>query len=727
MRRPPRPGPSLAAAALALGGVTLVGASVARGIQEPQDFRDSPFLRIDPERIVLSERDNRVPCGECHEAEYEVWVETPHATGFETMHRTESARSILRALGLRVTKRQESLCMRCHYTVKAPELQAIAGVSCESCHGPARDWIDIHNDWGPGVEHPDQEDPQHRAQRVEAATDAGMLRPSGDLYAVAANCFECHTVPFEELVNEGGHKAGSGSFDLVEWSERIRHNFVHRQWGGEGGNREPSQERKRAMLLVDRILKYEFGLRGVAVATVEGSYQKAMERRTTGAYEELDAIARIVELPELVDIVEIGADLDLVPGNEEALTAAADRIREVARAFTPGVESMDLAALDPLLQGAPAQVVAARAAGPADPQQVGAAEAAPAEAAATPAEGAPAEGEGEPAAAEAPAGPPELPGSVRSRPAWFPDFDHEYAESPDCGGCHEGAADWIYDDPHGESNAALINQTPRAREIATLYGIGAAGMTKGDQLCMNCHGTARAATAVDVYESVTCESCHGPAADFEKPHKKGGNPQLGMRNLKDAGARAENCSRCHHITDERLLATGHPSGDDYDLASASDAIRHWPDDDNLDREGPYPAVDPSALASAWSSAVSGRPVPSVTVVALPSRPAPRRTAAPPAAGGGGERAAPEPAAEAGPPAPSRPAVDTKPRGAPPVRSVAPRPPARRPTTATRSGQSVELEPLPEGTDSLTAEALLQLVQSRLERLYRILGRSGGGG
>ena len=729
------------AALLALAGLVLAGASVARALQQ-QDapFADSPFLRIDPEKIVLSERDTRVPCGECHEAEYEVWVETPHARGFDTMHRTESARDILRSMGLRVTKRQESLCMRCHYTVKAPDLDAIAGVSCESCHGPAEDWIDLHNDYGPGVDHPDQESAEHRERRIEASVEAGMLRPEGDLYAVAANCFECHTVPMEELVNTGGHKAGSGSFDLVKWSDEIRHNFVHRQWGEQGGNREPSQPRKRAMLLVDRILDYEYGIRGVAVATEEGSYHKAMERRTTEAYKELDAIARIVDIPELEEIVRLGAGLGYAPGNEGELLEAADRIRDLARDFTPALESMDLAALDPLLQGAPAQVVAARAAGPAraetDPGQGAAsgggetgAGAGGAPAGGEPPEAAPAAGGGAGGggAAAGPVEPPELPGEVHTRPPWFQSLEHDYHDSPDCGGCHEKAAEWIYGDPHQSSNAALLNQTPKAREIATLYGIGPSEMLKGDQICMNCHGTVKTASGVDVWDPVGCESCHGPAADYYEPHKNGGNPQLGMRNLKDADERAENCSRCHRISDDRLLAAGHPSGSTYDLADASASIEHWPDPENVERSGSYPAVGASALAQAWSSAVSGRPIPDVQVASLPSRPAPSGGgggSATPARAEGARGSAAAPARAGGGGGARRPPVSAKPTGAPPVRSTPPRAPAVRPTPSTTSDESLELPPLPEATDSLSAEELLRLVQTRLERLYRLLGRGG---
>ncbi len=124
-------------------------------------------------------------------------------------------------------------CLQCHYTPKVrrgTQLRAGAGVTCESCHGAARDWIGIHNEYG--VPEPDfqkaslLETPEHRARRIEQSEARGMLRPS-QLYEVMANCYQCHTVPHEDLVNRGLHSTGNGNFELVEWSQgSIRHNFL---------------------------------------------------------------------------------------------------------------------------------------------------------------------------------------------------------------------------------------------------------------------------------------------------------------------------------------------------------------------------------------------------------------------------------------------------------------------------------------------------------------------
>ncbi len=60
--------------------------------------------------------------------------------------------------------------LRCHYTpqVSNDQLRAFSGVSCESCHGAGRDWINVHNDYGgKGFDHA-SETPEHRARLAVA-------------------------------------------------------------------------------------------------------------------------------------------------------------------------------------------------------------------------------------------------------------------------------------------------------------------------------------------------------------------------------------------------------------------------------------------------------------------------------------------------------------------------------------------------------------------------------
>lgn len=739
-------------AALGIAGAGFVRAQLSPKLQ------DSPFLRLDPTKIMMDSRDTRVPCGECHKSEYEKWLTTKHADGFNTMHRSDLAQDILRDMGLQTTKRQESLCLRCHYTVKAPDLTAFAGVSCESCHGAARDWVKLHNDLGADVKKPEQETAAHRQARVTQSEAGGMLRPSGNLYAVAANCFECHTVPIEELINKGGHPAGSAKFELTERIGDIRHNFLAQQWGGGAENRAPTAERTRVTFVAGRILDYEYSIRGMAKATKPDRFSKSMERRIAKAKSALETVGQTAEISEVRDILAAGSKVRFTIGNSAALNTLADRIRVLGQRFTTAYDGTTLAALDALIAGNTAAVAteataapegaaaaaSATAAGTAPPANAAATSAATSPSASAPTGSAPASQA--PTAGDAAASQPgaTVSGAVHTRPPWFPKPDSKYQttqEAEECSSCHAVAEDWWLNDKHQKSAFPLLNRDPKALDIGRLYGLSANEITMGNKICMNCHGTIKtAAPNVPVRMGVSCESCHGPSSAYLEPHQDGGNPQLGMVALKNASARAANCSRCHHISDERLLASGHPSGSDYNFASANTKIKHWPDDRRVGRartrrgEPAYVEVGAGALTSAFQSTIATRPIPSVTVAAgaRPSSPASRSAPAP---------------RTAAPVSRSATRSETSTTGGEPV-APPPRPPVPRPASRATPNSGLPAVPLEldaVGSDSVgadtvgadtvgtreklpgvnaetTTEDILLIIKRRLEQLYRALGR-----
>jgi len=97
---------------------------------------------MDAAKVVGSQK-----CGECHKYEVEAWKLTPHFKTFNDMHRSEAAGKIATAMGIKRIK-SESLCLVCHYSVqkKGGAEEVMSGVSCESCHSPAEDWLNLHND-----------------------------------------------------------------------------------------------------------------------------------------------------------------------------------------------------------------------------------------------------------------------------------------------------------------------------------------------------------------------------------------------------------------------------------------------------------------------------------------------------------------------------------------------------------------------------------------------------
>ena len=717
-------------------------------------------LTATAERVVLPER-----CGECHAAELEVWETTAHATGFDTLHRRDRAKEIYRNLDLRLIKRGTDettpACLSCHYTpvLRRDQLRAGAGVTCESCHGPARDWISIHNSYG--VAEADfqraalLESPAHRMQRIADSRAAGMRRPS-DLYDVAANCFGCHTVPHEELVNRGGHSTGS-DFEFVAWSERIRHNFLESYKTADGRtNAERPRDWKRRMYVVGRALDLEYAVRGVAAATGdEELYFAAMSDRAEAAADEMLEINDRVVLPAVQRIIATWNAVDLSAANGVQLRAAAVAMRESTRQFIAGSDTTALASLDPLWDPAvedreaetPVRVTeipdipvvlppptrndtaAAAGAAPLDatgarPDLIEAAVESPApQVAVAPVANVPV---ASPVAAVAPA-PAPMPAAVRfetlTRPAWRQASPHAFVKVP-CGRCHNSQERWWRSDPHSATARPFRGNEPRNAEIAQAYGVAAGDMGRGDQICMWCHGTPVSSPSRKVRAGVGCQRCHGAGADYVEPHETLGyaaSLALGLTDLRDPAVQAATCAGCHYITDPGLIDAGHPVGDGFEMRSRIDEIVHWGSAFGRDTT----PVDREALAVAYGRVVADRG----------PAPMPRASAPPAAAAGVNEAPTPsgrpvppssarrEPAA-AGVTAPSRPV--SAPRsgvvpGRPPRSAVAVRPATSRP----RSGRTPTLAVDP-GLEALrvdpeaSVEATLDALRQRIERLYDAL-------
>ena len=166
-------------------------------------------------------------CEKCHKPEIAVWQGTKHAKSFKSAHKSDKAKAILKAVGEK-RMRRASLCQTCHYTViggKAKE-----GPSCESCHGAASGWFEIHNNYGEGVKRED-EPADHKAKRIADSTAAGMIWPSMT-YDVAANCMSCHGMTQAGLdgdtiakMIDAGHPINPG-FELVTYSQgTVKHRF----------------------------------------------------------------------------------------------------------------------------------------------------------------------------------------------------------------------------------------------------------------------------------------------------------------------------------------------------------------------------------------------------------------------------------------------------------------------------------------------------------------------
>ncbi len=298
-------------------------------------------------------------CAECHKQEVEAWKGSHHFKTFREMPRRKEANEIAERMGVQRI-RSESLCLTCHYTLQQKEnrKQPIAGISCESCHSAGEDWIKVHGQFSGKTETKAEAE-----ARWKLAESKGMIRPSS-LYRLAKNCYGCHVVPQEELVNKGGHPAGS-AFELVSWSQgEVRHNT----WHSKGkDNLAAGSARKRMLYLVGLGVELETGLRAVGRATVRRRYAFEMAKRVDRARNQLALAAKAApNVPEIAKLIEYAYSAGLKLNNERFLTAAADGVSKLIASIAEKYDGSTMAGLDSLIPAPDKFKGTAREAGAAD-------------------------------------------------------------------------------------------------------------------------------------------------------------------------------------------------------------------------------------------------------------------------------------------------------------------------------------------------------------------------
>lgn len=303
-----------------------------------------------PMQIDLAKVQGADSCGECHTQEMEAWKRSKHFATWSTMHREPRATEIAKALQIKGGIKRNDLCFTCHYTAQMvkEKPKPVSGVSCESCHGPAADWINVHNDYG-ADKTKETETVEHREMRLKSCVASGMLLPT-NVYLVAQNCYSCHSVPNEKLVNVGGHKAGS-DFELVSWSQgEVRHNYFY---SSDQSNRPASVERKRVLYVVGAITDLEFALRGMSKITERGEYRTAMQKRKNKATTRLDEILKAQSIPELQAVLSSAprGDNGQIKVSRSMLATFPDQLSAVASAVATKYDGSELAAIDALIPG----------------------------------------------------------------------------------------------------------------------------------------------------------------------------------------------------------------------------------------------------------------------------------------------------------------------------------------------------------------------------------------
>lgn len=320
----------------------------------------APEMYIGPEGKV----DDNSRCIDCHSLEFKAWQRTHHHDS-QNAGDSDLAFELTFELDL-AEMREVELCSRCHFTrVPVAGQTHFYGVSCESCHGPARDWGPSHHQvWD------ELEGVASREEHLQLLVSSHMIRPQR-LYDLAQNCFECHIMAREEqeisvetLVNtktaEGQHPASSPGFELLAWSQgEIRHNFRKPDNSEDPAN--PDTEHQHALYVVGKLLDLEYSLRALSQATdPDGRFYGSLRHRVLGDAGALASLAAIREalaadhpVATRIATIEAAVSAELIAVDQgEALLAAAELIRsEVEPLFNGQLEGWSLEALEESLAG----------------------------------------------------------------------------------------------------------------------------------------------------------------------------------------------------------------------------------------------------------------------------------------------------------------------------------------------------------------------------------------
>lgn len=239
-------------------------------------------------------------CEECHEAEFKIWRKTDHYKTYKRLHKIPKAKKIAKAVGSKKKTKKNPVCTKCHYTmVGKKKPKAKSGTSCESCHGPASEWNDIHSDFGPHKE--GSEPPEHKAKRLAASQAKGMIHSSMH-YEIAENCMSCHGLARADLSAKelaalvAAKHPVEPDYELVQYSQgSVRHRYY-----------PPDMSVNQKMTPVELARLYVMGMAAQLVSASEAygrskdkAYRNVQKKRIDAATKVLGAVKGIPEAAAL--------------------------------------------------------------------------------------------------------------------------------------------------------------------------------------------------------------------------------------------------------------------------------------------------------------------------------------------------------------------------------------------------------------------------------------------
>ncbi len=151
--------------------------------------------------------------------------------------------------------------------------------------------------------------------------------------------------------------------------------------------------------------------------------------------------------------------------------------------------------------------------------------------------------------------------------------EHAYVGASACKMCHKSAKKgeqykkWL-NSPHAKAYDTL--KSVQSRQL--MLTLGLEGLPTEHDKCLKCHVTAHGVKPAllekgySIEEGVSCESCHGPASDWKKPHMRDREAAV-KAGLRDPG-NPEMCKTCHNpesptykefVYEEKLAVIAHPN------------------------------------------------------------------------------------------------------------------------------------------------------------------------
>jgi len=160
--------------------------------------------------------------GECHASENNWYKDDAHKKSLNTLEvERENSEKYAEALGIAKGDLFDvvNVCMDCHGTAVSGRKEVEDGVSCESCHGPGKEYKEPHSvGKGGGVS---------RQGYVEGIK-RGMKPFKTDKNEVAMACVRCHYITDDRLITEG-HSDGT-DFRYASKIEKVA-----KHWKQDGG------------------------------------------------------------------------------------------------------------------------------------------------------------------------------------------------------------------------------------------------------------------------------------------------------------------------------------------------------------------------------------------------------------------------------------------------------------------------------------------------------------